>query len=63
MIPISLENGRTSTPSAARIQMNGDFPLVGNSALRSQYPRPKQTLYDPKRMLGHKITDDEIIAE
>ena len=43
--------------------MNGDTSLVGNSALRGQYPFPLRTLYDPKRMLGHKITDDEIIAE
>ena len=61
MIPISLENGNTSTPSAAKMQTNGDFPLVGNAALRAQYPWAKMTLFDSKRMIGMKVTDPKII--
>ena len=57
MIPINLENGRTACPSASRISENGDFPLVGSSALRGQYPNPLRTLYDSKRMIGMKMTD------
>ena len=62
MIPISNENGHTSVPSALRISENGDPPLVGSSALRGQYPGPKRTLYDSKRMIGMKVTDQEIVS-
>ena len=61
MIPINLENGKTSTPSVAKIQTNGDPALVGNAALRAQFPWTKMTLFDSKRMIGMKVTDAEII--
>ena len=61
MFEINLENGRTSIPSIAKIQTNGDNPLVGNAALRAQFPWTKMTLFDSKRMIGMKVTDDEII--
>ena len=63
MFEINIENGRTSIPSVAKIQTNGDNPLVGSAALRAQmqFQWTKMTLFDSKRMIGMKVTDDEII--
>ena len=55
MFEINLENGRTSIPSVAKIQTNGDNPLVGNAAIRAQFPWTKMTLFDSKRMIGMKV--------
>ena len=56
-----MENGRSTLPSVVKIQTNGDPPLVGNAALRAQFPWPKLALYDAKRLIGNKVTDGEVL--
>ena len=60
LIPINLESGRTTLPSVVKMQTNDDPPRVGSCALRHQFPWPKLTLYDAKRLLGMKFDDPEI---
>ena len=47
-------------PSVVKMQTNGDPPFVGSAALRKQYPHANMTFYDSKRMLGMKMSDQEI---
>ena len=60
LIPINLENGKTILPSVVKMQTNGNVPLVGSCALRGQFPWPKLTLFDAKRLLGMKFSDKQI---
>ena len=60
MIPISEQCGDPILPSVVKMQTNGDPPFVGSAALRKQYPHAKMTFYDSKRMLGMKMSDQEI---
>ena len=61
MISISVEEGRPTLPSFAKMQTNGDPPFVGSSAIRKQYPHPLETFYDAKRLFGMKMSDQEIV--
>ena len=52
------ENGRNIMPSM--VGFDGQERLIGQSAYDKANRNPKGTVYDAKRLIGHKFDDAEI---
>jgi heat shock protein 1/8 len=58
---IENEQGNRTTPSF--VSFTGEECIVGDSAKSSASSNPKNTIFDVKRLMGKKITDDDIKEE
>lgn len=52
------ENGKNIMPSM--VGFDGNERLIGQAAYDKATRNPKNTVYDAKRLIGHKYTDEEI---
>lgn len=56
---IANSEGARTTPSVVAINKNGER-LVGQVARRQQVTNPKNTIYEVKRLIGRKFSDEEV---
>jgi heat shock 70kDa protein 1/6/8 len=55
------ENGNRTTPSY--VAFNGDERYIGDAAKANSGQNPRNTVYDVKRMIGKRYSDDSVQAE
>ncbi len=54
------DSGNNTTPSYVAFDESGEESLIGLYAKEESYANPKNTIYDAKRMIGRKYSDEQI---